>query len=331
MTKNEKVKENEQHYTTLSTVEPREIIWFMRPFIPLGMPTIVEGDPGIGKSYLTNKIAVEVSIGGSLPGTPSLKKGRVLILNGEDDAAFTIRPRIDAMGGDPSMIRFQSNFAALDEEGLENLMKEVRLNPPKLIVIDPLFAYVPAGRDLFKPNVIRPFLAQLKEVAEYNESALIIVRHLTKSRHDKAIYQGSGSIDVIGASRSGILVAQHPDDETIKVMAHIKYNNSEQSKSLQYRLVRNDPKPPTFEWLGYTHLTAEDLLAPRDDHQPSALDVAIDFLRRNLKESELSAEWLQSEAATKSIAQRTLDRAKDKIGIVVRKKGKHWFWALPET
>jgi RecA-family ATPase len=323
---------NDKHFAQLSSVEPMQVNWLMEPLIPYGMTTIAEGDPGIGKSYLTMHIAAQVSVGGSLPNAPRIKKGRVLILSGEDDPAFTIRPRIDAMGGDPTMIRFQSSYASLDEDGLELLMKEVRRNPPSLIIIDPLFAYIPSGQDMYKPNVIRPLLAQLTEVAQYNETALLIVRHLTKSKRDKAIYQGAGSIDVIGAARSAFLVAQHPDDETIKVVAHIKHNLSERGQSWQYRLVqKDDSKHPILEWIGPTDLTAEDLLSPRDDHQPSALDVAIDFLRLNLKESELSAEWLQSEAATKSIALRTLDRAKDKIGIVVRKKGKRWFWALPET
>jgi predicted ATP-dependent serine protease len=76
---------NDKHFAQLSSVEPMQVNWLMEPLIPYGMSTIAEGDPGIGKSYLTMHIAAQVSVGGSLPNAPRIKKGRVLILSGEDD------------------------------------------------------------------------------------------------------------------------------------------------------------------------------------------------------------------------------------------------------
>src|SRR5215510_7562222 len=104
-------------FQTLSEVEPQEINWLWPPLIPFGMVTIMEGDPGVGKSYLAMHIAAQLSIGGSLPGVEKLKRGRVLYCSAEDDPAFTIRPRIDAMGGDPERIRFQAKYSAFDDKG----------------------------------------------------------------------------------------------------------------------------------------------------------------------------------------------------------------------
>jgi len=215
------MKKDIPHFTTLSDVEPEEIEWLWQPLIPRGMITIMEGDPGIGKSYLAMHIAAQVSSGGTLPGAERLKRGRVLYLSAEDDAAFTIRPRIDAMGGDPSRIRFQSRYSPFDDAGLTRLRREVNANGPHLIIIDPLYAYVPSSADMYKPDEIRALLLEIDEVAKLKNSAIVVIRHLTKGGRDKALYQGAGSIDVIGAARSALLVAVHPEDRELTVVAHL--------------------------------------------------------------------------------------------------------------
>jgi hypothetical protein len=235
------------------------------------------------------------------------------------------------MDGDASRIRYQSNYMALDEEGLRVLMDEIRTSPPSLIVIDPLYAYVPAGSDMYKPNVIRSLLAQLNEFAQYAGAAVLVIRHLTKSKSDKAIYQGVGSIDVIGAARSAILVAKHPEDPEVIVIAHVKYNLSKRGVSWQFELVmEKDQTLPILKWLGPTDLTAEDLLSTPGHDRPSALNEAIDFLRDYLDDGQEPAEGVKTAASARSISGRTLDRAKDKIGVIAKKRGNRWFWTLPD-
>ncbi len=184
--------QKKEQFVGLDTIDPKEVEWLWEPFIPFSMITIMEGDPGVGKSFLAMQLAVQVSIGGELPDGQKVGRGRVLYLSAEDDAAYTIRPRIDAMGGDPSRIRVQGDFLSLDENGLQALMREVKRKPPDLLILDPLFAYIPAGQDIYKPNVIRQLLSFLKDIAEAGETAVVIIRHLTKAKHDKAIYRGEG-------------------------------------------------------------------------------------------------------------------------------------------
>ena len=318
-------------FIDLSTVEAREIEWLMPPLIPYGMITIMEGDPGVGKSFLAMHIAAQVSIGGSLPGVEKLDPGRVLYLSAEDDPAYTIRPRIDAMGGDPTRIRIQADYLSLDEEGIKELFDEVRRNPPRLIILDPLFAYVPGTQDMYRPNVIRALLSQLRDIAEYGDTAVVIIRHLTKGKRDKAIYQGGGSMDVIGAARSAFLVAEHPDNPEQKIVAHLKHNIAPRGQSWVYELVPEVPDGiPVLRWVGPSDLTIEDLMGQSDDHRASALDKAIDFLRDELKDGRQLVAEVEAKGAAQGIAKRTLDRAREKIGVTSKKGRKGWMLSMPD-
>lgn len=317
-------------FVDLSTVEAKEIEWLMPPLIPYGMITIMEGDPGVGKSYLAMHIAAQVSIGGSLPGVDKLKRGRVLYLSAEDDPAYTIRPRIDAMGGDAKRIRIQADYLSLDEDGLQALFDEVRRHPPSLIIMDPLFAYVPGTQDIYRPNVIRSLLSQLRDIAEYGDTAVLIVRHLTKTKRDKAIYQGGGSMDVIGAARSAFLVAQHPDDPELKIVAHVKHNIAPRGTSWVYELVQQVPDGiPVLKWIGPSDLTVEDLMGADDGDRKSALDEAIDFLREELKCGPKPVAEIEQKGQSQGIAKRTIDRARKEIGTDAKKVKGRWILSLP--
>jgi hypothetical protein len=274
-------------------------------------------------------IAAQVSIGGSLPGTERVKRGQVLFFSAEDDAAYTIRPRIDAMKGNSKRIRFQSQYSAFDDEGLKVLWEEVKSYRPDLIIIDPLVGYVPSSSDFYKPNEIRALLYKINEVAVHCGAALVVVRHLTKGRREKAIYQGTGSIDVIGVARAGMLVALDPDDADLRIVAQLKTNISKKvDYSWAYRLTEPTSGVPELEWQGKSSLTADDLHDPPREEK-SALDDALRLLQRELKSGPKAATDLLSSAETEGISERTLARAKTKRGIVTRKRGSQWFWELP--
>lgn len=318
-------------FVDLSSVEAMEIEWLMPPLIPYGMITIMEGDPGIGKSYLAQHIAAQVSIGGSLPGVEKLRRGRVLYLSAEDDPAYTIRPRIDAMGGDPKRIRIQADYLSLDEDGLKMLLEEVRRKPPSLIIIDPLFAYVPSAQDMYRPNVIRSLLSQLRDIAEYGDTAILIIRHLTKTKREKAIYQGGGSMDVIGAARSAFLVAEHPSDPEQKIVVHVKHNIAPRGTSWVYELVQETPEGlPVLKWIGPSILTVEDLMGQGDGDRKSALEQAIDFLRAELKDGPKPVAKVEALGQDQGIAKRTMDRARKEVGAVTKKCKKGWLLSIPE-
>jgi hypothetical protein len=316
-------------YATLSMFDPLEVDWMLEPLIPYGMLTVMEGDPGIGKSFAAMNLAALMSTGGTLPNGQRVKKKGVLYCSAEDDPNYTIRPRIDAMKGDPELIRVQEKYSPFDDLGLKLLRRELRKNPAGLVIIDPLPAYIPSDSNMYAPNEIRGLLSQLSELASESSAAFLIIRHLRKSKSDKAIYQGIGSIDVIGAARSAILVARHPDDPDIGVLAHLKYNLSVRGDSWGYRLVSDEEASiPRFEWTGKVNLTAEQLFAT--DSGPSALDSAVDFLKQELAGGPKNAADVQKRAEERAIASRTIDRAKKELSVKVDKKGTSWVWSLPK-
>ena len=319
-----------ESFIDLASVEAKEVNWLMPPLIPYGMITIMEGDPGVGKSYLAMHIAAQVSIGGSLPGVDKLKRGRVLYLSAEDDLAYTIRPRIDAMGGNPKRIRVQADYLSLDDNGLRELFSEVRKKPPSLIILDPLFAYVPSAQDMYRPNVIRSLLSQLREIAEYGDTAILVVRHLTKTKQDKAVYQGGGSMDVIGAARSAFLVAQHPEDPNWKIVAHVKHNIAPRGTSWVYELAQEVPEGvPILKWIGPSDLTVDDLMIGFDGDRKPALDEAIDFLREELKDGPQAVAEVEARAEGRGISKRTIVRARKEADIKSKKTRRGWVLSLP--
>ena len=325
MTRKQKIR-----FVNLDTIEPREVEWLWEPLIPFGMITIMEGDPGVGKSFLAMHIASRVSTGGELPEGQKLERGCVLYLSAEDDAAYTIRPRIDAMGGDPTRIRIQGDFLSFDEDGLNAVQREVKRNPPDLIILDPLFAYIPSSQDMYRPNVIRQLLSFLKEIAEDGSTAVLIIRHLTKAKQDKAIYRGGGSMDVIGAARSAFLVCDHPNQSSTKLVVHIKHNIAVRGQTLCYEIQGEKGGVATLNWLGSSDITIDDLVSSEVGAGTSALDEAIQFLRSFLKDGPVATIKVQEEAAARGISVKTLERARQSVRVKSKKKRSKWFLSLPD-
>lgn len=204
---------------------------------------------------------------------------------------------------------------------------EVRSTPPDLIIIDPLYAFVPSETDMFKANEIRALLWKISDIARETKSAIVAIRHLTKGKRDKAIYQGVGSIDVIGAARSAVLVAQDPENEERKIFAHLKRNLSGKGPSWAYELVIRSGRLPELVWSGKVDLNAEDLNGGPND-RPTALDSALSLLKHELAGRRRRATDMMSLAEEHGIAKRTLDRARKQLDVKAIKTEKGWYWSF---
>ena len=243
----------------MSDVDPVEVEWVWHPYIPRGKLTLLEGDPGQDKSWITLAIATALSLGRGLPGqqVKSRPPGRVLIMTAEDGLDDTVRPRLDAMGADVSRVYACESVDSFDEEGLNLLERRADDLRPDLIVVDPLVAYIGSRVDIHRANETRAVLARLAAIADQTPSAILAVRHLNKSSGGKAIYRGLGSIDFTATVRSVLLVGQDPEDTTNGgAVVHIKSNLAPKGQSLGYRLTPKDG----FTWTGPSNLTADELL-----------------------------------------------------------------------
>jgi hypothetical protein len=320
-------------------VTPRAVSWLWAGRIPLGKITILDGDPDVGKSTITLDLAARVSTGAPMPdGTPGVSGG-VVLLSAEDDAADTIVPRLNAACADLSRIRLlqgvkdergETRLAVLPAD-LDSLEWAIHETEAVLVVVDPLMAVLDAKTNAHRDQDVRRALAPLARLSERLGVALLVVRHLNKSGGGHALYRGGGSIGIIGAARSGLLAARDPDDESRRVLAVTKANLAGRAQSLAYSLVK-DGDTVRVEWLGASAHSASSLLAvPLDDDERSALEAAIDFLASELRDRPAAPKDLQLRARAAGIADATLRRAKERLGVVARKTGMRdgWVWQLP--
>ncbi|MEQ8659149.1 MAG: AAA family ATPase [Hyphomicrobiales bacterium] len=315
-------------FKTLADIKARKIEWLWEPRIPYDKMTIMEGDPELGKSYLCMHLAALVTTGGSLPDGQIVEQGNVLYISSEDDAADTIRPRMEQMGADLSRVRVLDGFLVRTEKGQEQLREEMEEFPPDLVVIDTLYSFLSDKVDLGKPTSIRASLHALDRLFKEFGPAVIIIRHWTKGGKGKAIYRGVGSIDVIGVVRTGLVVAKHPENNNLRVLAQVKNNIGPKAQSLTYEIVPQKDGMPIITWHGATNYTADDLEMQGGRDGESEYDRAVAFLKEALSGGPVQAPELFQRAAELDISRPTLNRAKKEAGAVSKKKGKNWEWRL---
>jgi hypothetical protein len=332
--------------TTLSQVSPERVSWFWQGRIAFGSLTLLDGDPGLGKSTLLTDLAARCSAGMSMPlGGPPPPPAGVLMLSAEDHTANTIKPRVMAAGGDPSRIHVWDAVAdgvggerpACLPDDLVLLESALGRAKARLLIIDPLFAFLSGRIDSHKDQDVKRALTTLAKLAERLRIAVVAVRHLNKSGNDRALYRGGGSIGVVGAARSALLVGRDPGDPDIRVLAPIKNNLSRLAPSLKFRIVTDmvgleDVDVGRVEWLGECECTADALVAPPPPEKARALETARDFLLEFLRDGAKSATMVSAAALAENISERTLERARARLGVKATKAvGEHgaWQWSLP--
>lgn len=327
------------HIVKLSDVEPEHVEWLWPSYIPIGKITLIDGDPGLGKSMMTLDIASKLSRGLPMPDGSPCTQGGVVLMTMEDGLADTIRPRLDAAGADASKIAALQGVTS--EEGkpriptlsdIQAITQAVKTVDARLVIIDPLMAYLPSNTNSFRDQDIRQALNPLSLMAEKLQVAVIVIRHLNKSGGSQSIYRGGGSIGIIGAARCGLLVAKDPEDENRRVLAGIKSNLGKLPESLSFQIEGSDGAA-RIVWGGVSNHSADGLLSiPRSEEERSALDEAKEFLIDLLSKGEVEVKKIKADARNNGIAEKTLSRAKTALGIVAYKAGFSggWFWSLPK-
>lgn len=332
----------------LADVEAEEITWLWRPYIPMRKQTILEGDPGLGKTFVALSVTAAVTRGYPLPGSDGVpavarEPGNVIYMSREDGLSDTLVPRLKAMGADLERVfaltgkrSFEPETGSVDEEGItladvpiiEQALEDHR---PQLLVIDPIQSYLGASVDLHRANETRPVLDALGKVAEKFGCAVLLIRHLSKASQERAIYRGIGSIDIAAAARSILLVAEDPHDKTRRIMAHTKSSLAPKGKSQVFTIDNGQ-----FLWAGVSDLSPDDLLAAptSSPDERSRLEEAMDFLEEALLSGPRKVKDLQTEAKAAGIEWRTVRRAKDQLGVVAtrisegRSGDGYWQWSL---
>lgn len=317
----------------LSEVHPERVEWLWPRRIPKGKITVLDGDPDNGKSVLTTDLAARITAGLNLPDeTPTEAAGAVLV-SAEDGAADTIRPRFDAAGGDPTralLLGDEDPFAIPGD--IPRLERAVRQVGAALVVVDPIMAFLARDVNSNRDQDVRRALTPLKQMAERTGAAVVLVRHLNKTQGGNTLYRGGGSIGIIGAARSGMVVGRHPDDEELRVLAGQKNNLSLPPESLAYEIETADNGSARIAYKGVSEATAGQILdVPTGGEGKSALAEAQEFLRSELRSHPVSAKAIERRASEASLYTRTLKRAKKALGVESDKESDgSWTWKLPD-
>lgn len=316
-------------------VEAVEWLWYGR--IPLGMITVLDGDPGLGKSTLSLDFAARVTQGRAFP-DDKLRIGPagVVLLSAEDDLSNTVRPRLDAAGADVS--RVLALREVLDDDtrrppvlpgDLPWVRAAIQRVAAKLVIIDPLFAFLGGNIDTNKDDQVRRGLHPFMLLASETGAAIVIVRHLNKNNTGgNPLYRGGGSIGIVGAARSGLLVARDPGDPDKRVIASTKCNLAPEVPSIAYH-IEAAAQSSAVVYDGRSEYDAATALSGN----ALARDEAETFLLNILADGPLAANEVKRLAREGDIAERTLFRAKKKAGVIAKQLGHHqgWEWSLPTS
>lgn len=330
--------------TRLADVEPEAVEWLWPGRVPLGKITVLEGDPGLGKSTVALALAAGVSRGLPLPGGGLFGPAPVLLLSAEDGLADTVRPRLDAAGADVRRV-FSLALVIDDAEMLPTLDGDLpRIDAAivesgaQFLVVDPLVAFLGGEVNSYRDQDVRRALAPLAKMAERHRVAVLVVRHLTKGGGAASIYRGGGSIGIVGAARSALLVAKDPDDEARRIVAPVKSNLSKPPASLAYRIEEAPNGSSRIVWEeGEVGISADQLLAaqvsvtPGEVSDRSDRDDASDFLREFLSDGPKPATEGIGEGRRHGFTPKQLRRARTTLGVRPRKDGMNgpWLWTLP--
>jgi len=300
----------------LSRIQPQAIRWLWEPYLPRGKLALLDGDPGVGKSLITIDLAARLSRGGELPsGQPAGRPHTTLLLDAEDAAADTTRPRAEAADADLERVitvTGQRGDPLQFPRDLDGLAKLVHHHKPDLIVIDPIVAFLPASLVATSDQCIRRVLSLLQTIAEHSDCAILMNRHLRKAGAAKALYRGSGSIGFIGAARTGLFASRHPSEPDLGVLAVTKSNIAADVPSLGYRLKPGPNGQAVVEWTGPVSISANEL-GEKPEAELRPRDRASCWLQEQLAAGPLPAAELYLRAAETGIPERTLRRAKQDL------------------
>lgn len=319
----------------MEQVEIEKIDWLLYPFIPFGKVTIVQGDPGEGKTTMVLQIIAKLTKGEAvLPSdsdesaleekTMALEPVNVIYQTAEDGLGDTIKPRLLSAGADCSRVM------VIDDDDQALTMMDARLEEAiiqtkaRLVVLDPIQGFLVTDVDMHRANEIRPLMKRVAVLAEKYHCAIILIGHMNKNSNGKSSYRGLGSIDFQAAARSVLIVGRIKDEPEIRVVCHVKSSLAPEGKSIAFRL----DKDTGFEWIGEYDISADDLLS--GDNRGQKIHAAKEFLQEVLASGSVAQTKVAEEAESRGIKKKTLWNAKKELEIDSVKIGNQWFWMLPE-
>ena len=242
---------------SMDEVQSKKVNWLWYPYIPYGKITIIQGDPGEGKTTLALRLAALLSKGEPLPYDDTEREPvKIIYQTAEDGLEDTINPRLEAAEADCTQIKvIDESEAALSmlDERIEKAIIEVGA---RVVILDPIQAYVGANINMNNANEVRNVMAQIGRIAEKYDCAVLLVGHMNKGSGNKSSYRGLGSIDFQASARSVLIVGRIKDSPQVRVMVQDKSSLAPEGEPIAFELDRENG----FRWLGHYDISVDDLL-----------------------------------------------------------------------
>jgi putative DNA primase/helicase len=313
---------------TANEVEETEVSWLWEGYFPAGMLVGLIGDGGLGKSLITLDLVARLTTGRDMPdGSPGVT-GAALVLSTED-MDTVVKRRLMHAGADLSRVYLGDE----EDESWEfprdakRLERDINRLGVRLVILDPVKDYTPHARDRDDKSV-RQALVPLRNVAQRTSATIVIVRHVNKGQ-GKAAMRGAGSVAWRNVPRAEYAVATDPDDGTRCLMASNKNNVGPAAPTRAFRRRGVEPMVAVLDWEGVSPLSAEDLFS--SVRSPRPRDEAETFLRTVLAHGARPSRQVKEQAAELGIAPKTLERAREAVGVVTFQKERKHYMALRQS
>ena len=308
----------------MSEIQSQEVAWLWFPFIPYGKLTIVQGDPGDGKTTLVLNIAAKLSKGEGLDSKMKLTEPlNVIYQSAEDGLADTVKPRLETAGANCEntfVIDESIKSLSMIDERLEEAVIRTKA---KLLILDPIQAYLGGGMDMNRANEARDMTKKLATLAEKYQCAIVLVGHMNKAAGNKAAYRGMGSIDFFAVARSVLLVGRVEGEANIRAVVQIKNNLAAFGHPKAFELSEDG-----FHWLGDYEIIADEVLggiAPKANKLEQAKRLLREVAETN---NAMQSNEIFNLAEEQGISRRTLENAKKELSIRAKRINNSWYWEL---
>ena len=285
-------------------IEQTSVEWLWFPYIPFGKLTIIQGNPGEGKTYFAMMLTAACTNRKLFPNMEDIEPFNVIYQTAEDGMGDTIKPRLVEAGADLSRVMVIDDSEEVLTLSDDRIEKAVRQNHVRLVIIDPVQAFIGADVDMNRANEVRPVFRKLGMIAEKTSCAIVLIGHLNKSSGTQSTYRGLGSIDIMAAVRSLIFIGKVRKDPTTRVLIHEKSSLAPPGETMAFKLGDEEG----FRWVGAYEISADELL---DGKEGKATETKLERGAKLIQEllvdkNEISIRKLDDKAKEQGISGRTM-------------------------
>ena len=301
----------------MSDVELTPVDWLWKPYLPFGKLSVLQGNPGEGKTYFAMHLAAACTNGKLMPNMERLEPFNVIYQTAEDGLGDTVKPRLIEAGADLDRVLVIDDSdvqLTLSDERIEKAIVE---NNARLVIIDPIQAYLGADVDMNRANEVRPIFMRLGQVAQRTGCAILLIGHLNKAAGMQSLQRGLGSIDIAAAVRSVMFIGKLKHDPTMRILTHEKSSLAPPGVSLAFSLGDEGG----FRWVGEYDITADEMLSGIEPQRETKTQQAKDLICTLLAGGkQVLSEDIDKAALERGIPGRTVRDAKRELGDALKSK-----------